>query len=373
MSGEAQFTEVLEKIYSAALSEDFWPEALRAVGAMFDSPFAHFEVIDKGSGAPVFFRNEGADDAYLKPYVDYFSTISPRVAAGKLMPAGAVTCDYDILTEAQIDRDEYYTDFMMPQGYRYFLSANLINDDRLFSVFSVQRPTGQGHASDADVALMRKLAPHLSRAMQVHLRLTASAANGRTGDLLFETSTRGVVYLDSRGAVLSLNPAARRMISNPANRMDVRRGHLAIGAPGDSERIDKLIARALATGAGAGFEAAAGTTVARADGMPLSVVAVPLPNGGPLAALIGAPVVALLVADPDLRADLPDTLLRALYGFTPAECGVATALLSGQSPAEYADRAGIGIRTVRTHLSRILGKTGARNQVALVRLLGGLR
>jgi DNA-binding CsgD family transcriptional regulator/PAS domain-containing protein len=373
MSGEEQFTQVLEKIYAATLSESFWPDALRAVGGLFGADLAHFEVLDKGTGAPVFFRNEGASDDALAGYVEHYSAVSPRVAIGRTLPAGHVSCDYDFLTEAEMDRDEFYADFLRPQGYRYFVSANLINSDRTFGVFSVQRRIAQGHASAQEAALMRRLAPHLSQALRIHLRLAAQAAGGRADDLLFETSMAGVIYLDRSGGVLSLNPAARDMISDPRNHMDIRGGRLSIGQGADAAAVERLIGRAVATATGAGFDSAGAVAVRRLDALPLTVVAVPLPGGGPLAALTGAaPAVALLVGDPGLPPALPDALLRAVYGLTPAECRVAQAVLAGQSPAEYAGTAGIGIRTVRTHLSRVLGKTGARNQVELVRLLNGM-
>ncbi len=60
---------------------------------------------------------------------------------------------------------------------------------------------------------------------------------------------------------------------------------------------------------------------------------------------------------------------RVRDGLTPSECRVAQALLSGTPLTDYADGNGVSIRTVRTHLSNVLHKTGSRNQVDLVRLL----
>ena len=94
--------------------------------------------------------------------------------------------------------------------------------------------------------------------------------------------------------------------------------------------------------------------------------------GDALGVLMGAPVVALLLIDPSASAPVSEELLRALFGLTPAESRLARALLGGQTLGDYAEQAKIGIRTARTHLSNVLGKTGARNQIALVRLLGGL-
>lgn len=201
MATDERFARVLEKIYAATLSDAFWPDALREVGGLFGSSFAHFEVLDKATGQPVYFRNEGASDAALQDYVAHYASVSPRAAQGSTLPAGAVSFDYDILTEAQMDRDEFYADFMRPQGYRYFISANLINSRRTFGVFSVQRRIEQGHASEEEIEMMRRLAPHLSQAVRIRLRLAAENAADNDGDLLFARSATGIVFLDASGSV----------------------------------------------------------------------------------------------------------------------------------------------------------------------------
>lgn len=376
MVDEAEFSQALEKIYAATLSESFWPDALRTVGRMFDSDFTHFEVLEKKTGIPVFFRNEGASEDALRLYVDHYAAVSPRSAFGEAQPEGYVSFDHDMLSEAEIDRDEFYNDFMIPQGYKYFLSANLINNAELFSVFSVQRPLGQDHASPAEIALMQRLTPHLSQAMKIHMRLALQQAEHQGHDLLVGHSTTGVIFLDANGSALMLNPAAEEMVSDPDNGITLRDGQIAFDSPDNTTNANRLIANAIATATGSGLCAAGAITIRRAQGLPLTIIAVPLPGGGGghdhLPVSVSGPAVTLLLCDPNRARGLPDGLLRAVFGFTPAECRVAQALAAGQSPGDYADGAGLGIRTVRTHISRLLAKTGARNQLELMRILGGV-
>ena len=121
MATEVQFRQALEKIYAATLSESFWPDALKTVGKLFDSDFTHFEVLEKKTGTPVFFRNEGASEDALDLYVSHYAAISPRSAFGEAQSEGHVSFDHDMLSESEIDKDEFYNDFMIPQGYKYFI------------------------------------------------------------------------------------------------------------------------------------------------------------------------------------------------------------------------------------------------------------
>ena len=56
-------------------------------------------------------------------------------------------------------------------------------------------------------------------------------------------------------------------------------------------------------------------------------------------------------------------------GFTPAEARLADALAGGASVREAATKLGVTYETARTHLKRLLSKTGARRQAELVRIL----
>lgn len=66
------------------------------------------------------------------------------------------------------------------------------------------------------------------------------------------------------------------------------------------------------------------------------------------------------------------TLLQQAYGLTPAEARLAMLIFEGQSPGDAAASLQVGIATVRTQLSAILKKTGARKQAELIRRLSPL-
>lgn len=376
MHDDVAYSQALEKIYAATLSESFWPDALRTVSGLFDSEFAHFEVLEKKTGRPVFFRNVGASAESLDLYVAHYAETSPRAAHGKDKPEGFVSYDHQVLSEAEIERNEFYADFLQPQGYKYFVASNLLNNEDLFSVFSVQRHLGQGHVDSEEIALMERLTPHLSQALKIHLRVMGLEGRDRLPAPLFENSATGVIVLNADGTILRFNPAAERMITDPANGLDITGQRISFTSDTHRNAAERLIADALTTATGESHRPARALALPRPDGLPLTVIGIPLPHGpetsGPLLTLTGAPAVAILICDPNSHGSLPDDMLRSMYGLTPAECRVTRALLAGQTANGYAATSGVGIRTVRTHISRVLHKTGTRNQIELVRLLGSV-
>jgi DNA-binding CsgD family transcriptional regulator len=367
---EAAFADALEKIYAVPLQEDLWPEALRSIRDLFGSPCAHFEIVDKATSIPVLQKSFGVDESGMEAYANYYAAISPRVADGLVRPEGHIGYDYMILSEAEMAKDEFYSDFMIPQDFKYFVSGHLMNNDRYFGVVSIQRRVAESHADKKDIALMERLLPHLRQTVQLQLKM--AAMNDRLGvdDFLFEGSPTGVLFLDSRGCVVSMNSAAEGLINDPLNGLAIQRHRLSARDSRLRRKIDGLINDTIQTGISETQTPGRRLPVPREMALPLSIIANPLPNAGALTALTGGPVAVLLISDPGQAPDFPAPLLRALYGLTPAECKLVNALLSGQSVTDYADTHRVGIRTVRTHLSNVLHKTGAHNQAALVRLLG---
>lgn len=105
----------------------------------------------------------------------------------------------------------------------------------------------------------------------------------------------------------------------------------------------------------------------RTDGrQPLQLLATPLPQTHRSSS--GADLL-LLVTDPQRSSSFPDSVLRALYGLTPAETEVANGLLMGYSIEEIASLRHVRLGTVRIQMKSLFSKTGTCRQGELLRLL----
>jgi DNA-binding CsgD family transcriptional regulator len=78
--------------------------------------------------------------------------------------------------------------------------------------------------------------------------------------------------------------------------------------------------------------------------------------------------VAVFIRELGDTAPFPAELFVRRYGITPAESRVMQLLVQGMTPADAAEALGISLPTARTHLARLLDKTGTSRQADLVRL-----
>jgi DNA-binding NarL/FixJ family response regulator len=83
-------------------------------------------------------------------------------------------------------------------------------------------------------------------------------------------------------------------------------------------------------------------------------------------ALLAPTVTRRLIAEYARRPEPAPTLPRELGGVTDREREVLTLIAHGLSNAEIAGRLTLSVATVKTHVSRLLGKLGVRDRAQLV-------
>jgi DNA-binding CsgD family transcriptional regulator len=97
----------------------------------------------------------------------------------------------------------------------------------------------------------------------------------------------------------------------------------------------------------------------------------PLASGARRAGSSCGAVAALLVHKVTFDVLPPPELIAGLYGLTPREVRVLLAIVRLGGVRETAAALGISEATVKTHLHRVFGKTGASRQADLVKLVAG--
>jgi DNA-binding CsgD family transcriptional regulator len=211
---------------------------------------------------------------------------------------------------------------------------------------------------------MSLLVPHLQRALQIMIRLGLSEQVRTVSFDLLERLGLGVLILDRGRRLLFANRAAEQVLEQ-GTALSVRDGRVN-AAPAAARGFERLVEEATRTSAGDGMSAGGNLKVDTCQGEALRLFIAPVPRYH-VALGLSVPAVLVLVGDPSGAPATHADEVRSAFGLTRAEAQLLAALTGGERLADYAARRGISLGTVRTHLKRLLGKTGHHRQVDLVR------
>jgi DNA-binding CsgD family transcriptional regulator len=242
----------------------------------------------------------------------------------------------------------------------------LANDPDVRMVFTCGSSKAAAEFEPEHLDRLRRIAPHLVRAASVSLRLSRSEV-GRIADAeALDHLAQGVLIVAADGEVLLANKAAESLLAE-ADGIRTEKSLLRANAPAVTGRFQGLIAAAAKrSGAISGMMALPRPIPRRA----LSVLVAPLAIESTWF-LTSRPAAIVFLADPDGVPPVVQDQLRNLYGLTPAEAGVATAVARGAGLQAAADELRISLATARTHLQHVFEKTETRRQAELVRLIAG--
>jgi DNA-binding CsgD family transcriptional regulator len=356
--GQDELLNLIDGIYGAAADFGRWPATLERVADAFGAREASLAAVT-AAGVPWLLAPR-TDPAYLASYGAYYHPLNRFWQCLIRLPPGTAAYDQMLLPKDELQGSEFYNDWSAPQGYLAVLGATLFVEDGWRFEFMVP---GQHDFTPEHLRLHAALAPHLTRALQLNQRLARAEIARAAPVEALDRLEQGVVLVDGEARVLFANRAAEAAFDGGLRLRD------RVLRTDNNEETSAL--HALIDGcrrAGAKDHGGHVCVVRGPERAPLSLLVVPLrreafPVPGP------RPVAAIFIADPEAVAAPALSQLQDQYGLTRAEAALTLELLKGDGMQAAADRLGVLVATARTHLHRVLAKTGTRRQADLVRLI----
>ena len=313
--------------------------------------------------------SSGYCQQFLDSYRDYYSRHDPwlRHEEPYRVP-GIVHVGHELVNDFELIESQFYQEWLEPQGLFYRLSAVLIREEANLCYFATLRGRQDTPFGLEEIRLCRTLAPHLRSAVQMRRQLAMLEVERNAAVEVLDRLPTAVVLCDQGGAPVIVNGAARAILAG-GDGLVVRSGKLAASRQLESNTLETLILDAARAARGEGHSSGGTLSVSRASGSrPLSVLVSPMraPSAVPGYRRIAA---AVFISDPDSVILTNEERLLQLYGLTRAESRLAAKIAQGRSLEEAAAMLNITTQTARSYTKRILGKTGTKRQVELVRLL----
>jgi DNA-binding CsgD family transcriptional regulator len=372
MADNDQLLQTIEAVYASGLDSDRLPEALEATSRLLGAAGATFEVFNKTAKRHNAFHAVGVPTVARTPYVEHFATLNPRYPYIMRQCAGHVSWDHQILDEAGMRRDPFYSEFLSDLGLRYFLGAVLEQTPDEIAVVSIQRTRKQGHVDKREIALMRRLYPHYQRAHDLATRLKIISSDRMVLENALGWLADGVALLRADGNIVYANETLRALAQR-GDGFRIAGRTIEFGTPDARRRFEAALGAVERVG---DLSRDAGVTdfpVIRSHGMPAYIVSVrPLVCGEMRAPWDTGADVIMFVRDPLCRNVASSQFLQELFGLTNAEAHLAQALCTGTTTTAYASERQVSLNTVYSHLKRIREKTGCKSLPELIRKFGEL-
>ena len=350
-----QALQLLEGLYDGVASPERWGLALRdageALGGQYAAVISHhmpsdtLVIDDAGSLLPEIEQGFSA-----------MSDIDPARAAVPLMMAGGVYVDHEFHGAASLLRKPFYADFLHGHGVGHYALVPSAVDEEYFHVMSVQRELGRGAFSGDEVMLMRTVQAHLRHVLQLRRQLRQQQAQ----TLLLQGALNAlgfpILICSMRGHVVSANATGQQWLRQPSCLLATAE-HL----PAPARRVlEQACGHAVPTPRTAAWQQPDGDLM----------IALPF---APVSAAASEALALVVIQGLRWRNAVPDTLLRSLFGLTPAEIRLVHHLMQHDEPLTViAGQMHLSLNTLRTQLKAIFQKTHTSRQSDLLRLMGQL-
>ncbi|HWJ93239.1 MAG TPA: LuxR C-terminal-related transcriptional regulator, partial [Telluria sp.] len=259
-----------------------------------------------------------------------------------------------------ISRSPFYQDFLK----RYELDSTMASPilrayDGLDCFLSLSAQPGRD-LGKLEQQLAR-LMPHLQNAARLRTKLLSLAQQNVFQHALLDSLGAPLLVANASGAVVMANRLGERWLSSPGN-------PFSSNGP-DADRVLAVIGRACNDD---GPRQAGALRLRRSDGPACHLTVIPMPAQAGAWSVQASLTALVMVNDSGHETMVGDSMLRQLFGLTPAQLRLLRQLRMGATVQEASYALGIEADTGRKHLKEIFNKLGVRRQTELHRLLGRL-
>jgi len=345
---------LVDRIYESAVEPELWRAILAELAVLTGSEFGCLFAI--GPNGLRWIAGEPAQVLIEESLARGLE--NPRlVEARKHEHAGFLT-DHDIFTPDQMDELPFYRDFMRPRGYGWCAGTFIELPTGETLVLNVERALGAGPITRDLVKRLDALRPHLARAASLSARLGLQRAQSLAQ--LFAEVGLPAAMVGPRGRLWAANDLFQQLVPEV---VQDRAGRLVL----TQAKSDALLAAAIEDNG----EVRSIPVQARGERPPYVFHVLPV-RGAAQDLLTGSG--SLILVMPVVARPGPQlSILQALFDLTASEAKVARSVVEGMTVGEVAAASHLSVETVRTHLKRVLLKTGVRRQAELSALLSGIR
>lgn len=356
------FEALAGSIYDAVLAPARWRDLMEQVAAAIAADRWHLLGWNpQGDHFGLLPASQQDGSAVLTAYNERYGAIDPRRELSARAGPGVVVACHRHFAARFVSRSEFYQDFMLPLGLHYAMGGCLLRESGTEYQVGFQRQVGRASFEGPHEELLRRLMPHMARALQMTVQVQARQRSAQSISDALARLPLAVLAVDADARVLEANERARALLST-ADPLGSSRGTLEARRWQQNEALRAAITRTAR-------ERTTGSVLLGEPGARYTATTLP-PSEVTEDVWSTPPAALVLVAALDHPPTAAVERWIELFGLTLAEARVADALLAGQPLKACARQLGVSVNTAKTQLHSVFDKTGTSRQADLLHLLG---
>jgi DNA-binding CsgD family transcriptional regulator len=363
-----RLSEIIGSIYDCVLAPDKWSETLAQIVGELGFATCALSVRD-GTGEAAAFVSTGMDPHWLELSVRHAAAI-PELWGGHTrmlqVPLEEPVLQSDTTPRSTWQTNTYYEAVLRPMGIHDIAVLPLIRDSDALGIAGFGQREADGEVDERVKDGLRLFAPHLRRAVTIGRLFDHHAIAIATFSEVLEGIAAGAVLVDEALSIVHANATARRMLGS-SDPIINRAGKLCL-SPALPNSVLSDAVRQAAQNEATMERRSIDIPVRRNDGSLAVIQVLPLQRRGLGGGVEKRTVAAVFISNAADPPRLPADAIALLYDLTPAEVRVFELIVEGKAPAAIAQKLGVTLATVRTHLGRVFEKTGCARQADLIAL-----
>jgi DNA-binding CsgD family transcriptional regulator len=351
---EAIQSELIGKIYEAAIFKDRWTEVVATISRYFG--FWGGALTWEAGGERRWMGTANFLDVMDEFIAEGWATKNIRLEKANREGQFSFVRDTDLFTSEERRSAPIYRDFLGPRGLGCATATLIAGPEDINISVCFEQHLTKGNISDEAIRILDSLRPHIARSLVLATELDQQKADLLTAGLSAIGAPAAIVQ--DNGCVLSANP----LFTTAQRRVSIRaRDRIFL----HDESANRLLHDALARIASDQIKSI--PLPATEEEQACIVHVIPLCGNALDFSPRGTAIV--LIAQPAAAQSNDLRILKGLYDLTRSEARIAIGIQSGMALPEVAKRLGISYETARSVAKAIYAKTGSSGQSDLVRRL----
>jgi DNA-binding CsgD family transcriptional regulator len=362
MDEQAKLDQIVENLYAGTLDSSVWARALNGIADLLDSKGGILFAANPTTQTVLREEMYRGDPALWQVYRQHWVSTDMRIAAGATMPVGEPHHERQLVDRRAWERSSLLNEFLLSADSPFMLATWLHKSAHKAVALTFRGSRLRGPFDENDTRKLRRLIPHVQRALAIRDRLEAHEVRASALTFVVEQSHIGVIMLDQKGRILEATGLAERLLKTECGMRRASDHALWLREPAGSQLRHWIM-----TGLPPKDHSLECLSVPRPGGLQsISLAVTPMPLIR--AAWTGAePRWLVFVFDPEQRVAPVAELVSRDLAISAREGEIAVLLSLGHTLSSVATRSGISLHTVRVHLKHIFEKTGVHSQSELIR------